>query len=86
MATWFGSDGPCVEANRKVAWIYGNQVKAEASIHVSLNDTALQALKRQVGNIRLGRLYLETAYRLAGAIGCAHCRNSVYGLGIVRRW
>ena len=37
-----------VDLARKVAWIYGDQAKGGRDIHVSLNDTALDVLKRQV--------------------------------------
>ena len=40
---------PQVDLERKVAWIYADQAKAGRDIHVSLNDTALAVLKRQVG-------------------------------------
>ena len=38
-----------VDLERGVAWIYGDQAKAGRDIHVSLNATALEVLRRQVG-------------------------------------
>src|SRR5882724_7931796 len=38
-----------VDLERKVAWIYGDQAKGGRDIHVSLNDTALGVLRRQLG-------------------------------------
>jgi integrase len=38
-----------VDLQRKVAWIYGDQAKGGRDIHVSLNETALGALQRQLG-------------------------------------
>ena len=37
-----------VDMPRKVAWIHGDQAKAGKDIHVSLNATALEVLKRQL--------------------------------------
>ena len=38
-----------VDLARKVAWIYGDQAKGGRDIHVSLNQTALGVLHRQLG-------------------------------------
>jgi integrase len=38
-----------VDLERNVAWIYGDQAKGGRDIHVSLDDTALGVLRRQVG-------------------------------------
>lgn len=38
-----------VDLPRQVAWIHGDQAKAGKPIHVSLNDTAMAVLVRQVG-------------------------------------
>jgi len=38
-----------VDLTRRVAWIHGDQAKAGKPIHVSLNDTAMNVLTKQVG-------------------------------------
>ena len=38
-----------VDIQRKVAWIHADQAKAGRDIHVSLNETALGVLRRQIG-------------------------------------
>jgi integrase len=38
-----------VDLARKVAWIYGDQAKAGKDIHVTLNDTAVAVLEKQIG-------------------------------------
>ena len=43
-----------VDLDRKVAWIYNNQAMAGRDIHFSLDDTALEVLKRQVGKHPVG--------------------------------
>ncbi|WP_256250779.1 site-specific integrase [Nitrosomonas sp. Nm51] len=38
-----------VDLQRRVAWIHGDQAKAGKPIHVTLNDTAIAVLNRQIG-------------------------------------
>jgi integrase len=38
-----------VDLARKVAWIYADQAKGRRDIHVTLNDTAIDVLTRQIG-------------------------------------
>lgn len=38
-----------VDLQRSVAWIHGDQAKAGRDIHVSLNETALVVLRKQIG-------------------------------------
>jgi integrase len=38
-----------VDMQRRVAWIHADQAKAGRDIHVSLNETALSVLRRQIG-------------------------------------
>ena len=55
-----------VDLERKVAWIYGNQAMAGRDIHVSLDDTALEVLKRQVGKHPVRR-FVSRANPIAAA-------------------
>ena len=38
-----------VDLQRNVAWIHADQAKARKSIHISLNATAMEVLRKQVG-------------------------------------
>ncbi|WP_244907712.1 tyrosine-type recombinase/integrase [Nitrosomonas aestuarii] len=38
-----------IDLHRKVAWIHADQAKGRKNIHVSLNDTALEVLNKQIG-------------------------------------
>ncbi len=39
-----------VDIRRRTAWLYADQIKNGEELHVSLNDTALDVLKRRQGN------------------------------------
>ena len=38
-----------VDLQRNVAWIHADQAQARKSIHISLNATAMEVLRKQVG-------------------------------------
>jgi len=38
-----------VDMQRNVAWIHADQAKARKSIHISLNATAKEVLRKQIG-------------------------------------
>lgn len=48
-ANVLGLEWSQVDIPRKVAWIYGDQAKAGKDIHVSLNATAIEMLRKQLG-------------------------------------
>ena len=41
-----------VDLERRVAWIYGDQAKGGKPIHISLNETALSVLTKQIGKYK----------------------------------
>ena len=55
-----------VDLERRVVWFYGDQMKNKLDHHVSLNDTAMDVLNRQVGK-HLSRVFTYKGKPIANA-------------------